>query len=168
MSDQVFRWPHSAIVADYWRSGTGFALSAIFLVLVPPPAIASVFFLALTAIFGLYLAQTILRSRTTLVLGPDGLTISGILGTDTIRWDALDQFALRYYTLRRDKEAGWMDLKLAGGGTKVALDDRFDGFRPILERAWEAARTRDLGISSSTYANLTAAGLLPKSPSRSR
>jgi len=164
MSEEVYRWPRAAIIADYWRSGLAFAACFVVALLVPPLSIAFALFAPLAIVFGLYLAQTILRARTVLKLEPEGLAVSGFLGTRTIRWDALDRFALRYYTLRRDKEAGWLDLKLGGGGTSITLDDRMDGFRHILERAWEAARSRDIGISSSTYANLTAAGVLPKSP----
>jgi hypothetical protein len=168
MSAEAYRWPRAAIMADYWRSGPAFSACFVAALLVPPLSIGFAVFATLALVFGLYLGQTVLRARTTATLVPDGLAISGYFGDQIIRWDTLDGFALRYYTLRRDKEAGWLDLKLAGGGAKVTLDDRIDGFRPILERAWDAARERDLGISSATYANLTAAGLLPKSPPPSR
>jgi hypothetical protein len=164
MNEETYSWPRAAVIGDYMRSGIGFGASFLFLLLVTPASLAFVFFLVLSIVFGLYLAQTVLRAHTVLMLLPEGLEVRGFLGNRMIRWDALDQFALRYYTLRRDKEAGWMDLKLASGGATVTLDDRLEGFRPILERAWEAARARDIGISSTTYANLTAAGLLPKSP----
>ncbi len=164
MTDDIWRWPRAALAGDYLRSGIGFGISLLFLLLVPLGSIASFSFLILTVIFSLYLAQTVLRAKTTLALLPEGLAVAGFFGNRVIRWDALDQFSLRYYTLRRDKAAGWMDLKLGSGRNIVTLDDRLDGFRPILARAWEAARERDIGISSSTYANLTAAGLLPKSP----
>lgn len=160
---ETYRWPSRAITADYVRSGIAFALSALFLLLVPLGSLISYLLLALVGIFGAYLGQVFLRARSQLTLLPEGLAISGFFGTHLIRWDALDQFALRYYALRRDKAEGWMDLKLGAGRTVVTLDDRLDGFRPILERAWKAARDRDLGISSSTYANLTAAGLLQRS-----
>mgnify|MGYP000877332674 CR=1 FL=1 len=165
MSAGAYRWPRAALIADFWRSGPAFAACILGVLLLPPLSVAFIVLVLLALVFGLYLGQTVLRSRAVMTLDPDGLAISGYFGDRMIRWDALDQFALRYYTLRRDKEAGWMDLKLAAGGTKITLDDRLDGFRPILERAWEAARARDLGISSSTYANLTSAGLLPKSSS---
>lgn len=165
MSGGAYRWPRSAVIADYWRSGPAFVVCVLGALLLPPLSVAFIVLVLLALVFGLYLGQTVLRSRTVMTLGPEGLAISGYFRDRMIRWDALDQFALRYYTLRRDKEVGWMDLKLAAGGTKITLDDRLDGFRPILERAWEAARARDLGISSSTYANLTSAGLLPKSSS---
>ena len=163
MTKATYRWPAAALRADYLRGGFGFAASLLLALLIPPPSIAFFVFLGLTIVFGLYLAQAALRARTSLTLLPEGLAVAGFFGNRLIRWDTLDQFALRYYTLRRDKEAGWMDLKLASGKDAVTFDDRLDGFRPILERAWEAARARDIGISSATYANLTAAGLLPKS-----
>ena len=164
MSGEIYRWPVSALAGDYLRSGIGFALSTLFFLLVTPGSIAFYALLILAVLFGLYLVQTALRARTVLTLLPEGLAVAGFFGHRLINWKALDHFALRYYTLRRDKQAGWMDLKLGSGGYAITLDDRLAGFRPILERAWEAARERDIGISSSTYANLTAAGLLPKTP----
>jgi hypothetical protein len=164
MSEEIYRWPRRALAGDYLRSGIGFGLSFLFFLLIPPRSIAFFAFLILTVIFGLYLAQTALRARMVLTLLPEGLAVTGFFGNRLIRWQALDHFALRYYALRREKGAGWMDLKLGSGGYTVAIDDRLDGFRSILERSWQAARERDIGISSSTYANLTAAGLLAKTP----
>ncbi len=164
MSEAIYRWPLSALAGDYLRSGIGFALSFLFFLLVPPGSIAFFALLALAVLFGLYLAQTALRARTVLTLLPEGLAVTGFFGNRLISWKALDQFALRYYTLRREKGAGWMDLKLGSGGYTVTIDDRLDGFRSILARSWQAACERDIGISSSTYANLTAAGLLAKTP----
>ena len=164
MSEAIYRWPSTALAGDYVRSGLGFALSFLFFLLVQPGSVSFFALLALSVVFGLYLAQTALRAHTALTLLPEGLAIAGFFGHRVIRWEALDHFALRYYTLRRGKAAGWMDLKLGSGGYSITLDDRLDGFRAVLERAWDAARRRDIEISSSTYANLTTAGLLPKSP----
>ena len=164
MTEEVYRWPANALRGDFLRMGLCLSVCVLFLALVPATSIAFFALAALTIAFGAYFAQTLLRARTTLTLVPEGLAAAGIFGTRVIRWDALDQFALRYYTLRRDKEAGWLDLKLGCPGFSITIDDRLDGFRPILERAWAAASSRDIGLSSSTYANLTAAGLLQKSP----
>jgi len=164
MSEAVFRWPRTALLGDFFRSGIGFVLTLSFLLLVPFRSLAFFAFSPIVVIFGLYVAQTALRARSVMTLLPEGLAVEGIFGRRIIRWAALDVFALRYYTLRRDKQAGWMDLKLGSAGYSITLDDRLGGFHSILERAWQAARERDIGISSSTYANLTAAGLLSKSP----
>lgn len=163
MSEAVYRWPRTALLADFLRSGIGFVLTLLFLLLVPFRSFAFFAFSPIVVIFGLYVAQTGLRARSVMTLLPEGLAVDGIFGQRIIRWDALDLFSLRYYTLRRDKQAGWMDLKLGSAGYSITLDDRLGGFHSILERAWQAARERDIGISSSTYANLTAAGLLSKS-----
>ena len=112
MSGEVYRWPRAALIADHLRSGIGFGASFLFMLLVQPLSLAFLFFAVLTIVFGLYLALTIIRARTALKLEPEGLAVSGLLGRKMIRWDALNDFALRYYTLRRDKEGGWLDLKL--------------------------------------------------------
>ncbi len=164
MTGEIYHWPTTALHGDLVRTGLGFLACAAVLLLVPPTSIVFIAFVVPTIVFAAYVMQTLLRTTTTLTLLPEGLAIQSYLGQRLIRWDTLDQFQLRYYTLRRDKETGWLDLKLGSPGSSITLDDRVEGFRPILERAWEAARARDIGISSSTYANLTAAGLLPKAP----
>ena len=164
MTEEIYRWPRNAIRGDFLRGGIGFAASLLFFILVGGVTSPIGILLGLLAVvFGLFLDQAFLRANTAIKLLPEGLAVAGFFGTTLVRWDALDLFVLRYYTLRRDKQAGWLDLKLGSGSAKITIDDRFDGFRPILERAWQAARVRDIGISSSTYANLTAAGLLQKS-----
>ena len=168
MTDEVYRWPRNAVRGDLIRTGLGFLACAAVLLLVPTVSIMFAAFVIPTIVFASYVIQTLLRATTTLTIQPEGLGITNYLGQRLVRWDTLDEFQLRYYTLRRDKEAGWLDLKLGSPGSSITLDDRVEGFRPILERAWEAASARDIGISSSTYANLTAAGLLSKSPASSQ
>jgi hypothetical protein len=159
MTGSAYRWPPGSLNGDYIRSGLGFGLSFFFAILVPIGSLVFPVLVTLTLVFAAFLAQTTLRARTAFALLPEGLGVSGFFGSRMFRWDELDHFALRYYTLRRDKEAGWMDLKLGAAGRTVTLDDRVDGFHAILARAWQAARDRDLGVSASTFANLTAAGL---------
>ncbi len=163
MTGEAYHWPANALRGDFIRMAICFTVCLAILAAVPVRSLEFVVFVIPAIAFGAYLAQTVLRARTTLTLLPEGLAVAGFFGTRLILWDTLDQFTLRYYTLRRDKEAGWLDLKLSSPGASITIDDRVDGFRPILQRAWEAARSRDIGISSSTYANLTAAGLLHRS-----
>jgi hypothetical protein len=55
-----------------------------------------------------------------------------------------------------------MDLKLKGSGRTITIDDRLDRFNEVLARAWDAARTADVGVSDTTHHNLIAAGIVAK------
>lgn len=158
---QIHRWPARALSGDVIRGAVALG-AALFLLLLVPVA-SSVFFvaLALSVVFGLYLAGTLSRLRSTIEIDEQGVRLSGgLLGAKSIKWTELRRFELRYFSLRRDRKEGWMDLKLHGGRQTIAIDDRLDRFHDVLARAWEAARAAEVGVSEATHANLIAAGVI--------
>ncbi len=50
---------------------------------------------------------------------------------------------LAYYSTRRDRRDGWMQLELRAGASTIRLDSRIDGFAELVERAALAAAARD-------------------------
>jgi hypothetical protein len=78
-----------------------------------------------------------------------------------IAWAELDRLKLAYYSTRRDRRAGWMQLELAGGSARVTLDSRIDGFDLLVRRAAEAAAVRGIALSEATVANLDSLGVRP-------
>jgi hypothetical protein len=66
---------------------------------------------------------------------------------------------LAYYSTRRDRKSGWMQLKLAAGRSRLSLDSRLDGFERLVRHAALAAAGRDLELSEATAANLHALGI---------
>ena len=77
----------------------------------------------------------------------------------TIQWAELDQMRLAYYSTRRDRRSGWMQLDLGAGGAKVRLDSRIEGFDQVVRRAAAVASERGLALSEATWANLQALGI---------
>ena len=49
---------------------------------------------------------------------------------------------LAYYSTRRDRRDGWMQLDLRSGWSSVRLDSRIEGFAELVERAARAADDR--------------------------
>jgi hypothetical protein len=159
----IHRWPAASLAGDFARGGVGFAVTLFLLLVLPVASIAFAVCLILALVFGFYLADTARKLASHVELDEGGVRVTrGVAGGKTIRWGELERFELRYYSLRRDRKEGWMDLTLKGGGRTIKLDDRLDRFDRILACAFEAARTREVGLSQATYANLIAAGLLPK------
>ena len=117
-------------------------------------------FAALFAVFGL---RTALRHRTSLEMTEAELRASGPRRV-AIVWSELDHLKLAYYSTRRDRRAGWMQLDLAAGPARLRLDSRIDGFGEVVRRAAAAAAARGLALSDATLANLQALGVdLPQS-----
>ena len=159
----IHRWPPSALSGDLIRGSLATGVSFLLMILSPVPSIAFFGLLVLSLLFGLYLAGTVSRWTSVIEVDDQGLRLSGgLFGARQILWRDLKRFELRHFPLSRDREKGWMDLKLKGPVATVAIDDSLDRFNEVLARAWEAARAAELGISDSTHANLIAAGLLPK------
>lgn len=148
------RYPPSALCRDYVCGGIGILLCGIPLMLTPLPPLTVVICLLLAALFGLYLWQTGRRQRTRIALTSSGIQdpANGV----TIRWDAVSRVALRYFSVRRDGEAGWLELTLTGNGEVLKLDSRLVGFGEIARRAAEAAANNRLAVDSVTRRNFDA------------
>jgi hypothetical protein len=159
----IHRWPVRALSGDIIRGAVACGVALFFLLLIPIASIVFFIVLALGVVFGLYLASTLSRLRSTIEVDEQGVRLSGgLLGTKSVKWRELRRFELRYFSLKRDRTEGWMDLKLQGSGQTIAIDDRLDRFHEVLARAWEAARAADVGVSEATHANLIAAGIIAK------
>ena len=58
----------------------------------------------------------------------------------SIEWDRLDRLKLSYFSTKRDRSDGWMQLTVgSAGGRTVKIDSSLDGFHDVVERAARAA-----------------------------
>jgi len=146
------------MVGDYRRAAAGFVPTAAILLAAPLGAVGGVVLGGFAALFLLFGIRTALRHRTQVEMTDIGLSASGPLGA-TIRWDDLDSIKLAYYSTRRDRRDGWMQLELRAGSSRIRLDSRIDGFTALVERAARAAEARGLERSAATAANLEALGV---------
>ena len=96
-----------------------------------------------------------MRHGTILEVGETGLRAVGLRRV-TIPWAALDRMKLAYYSTRRDRKAGWMQLQLGAGPARLTIDSRLDGFEQLVRHATIAAASRNLDLSEATAANLQA------------
>jgi hypothetical protein len=153
-----YAYPTSAMYGDYLRAAGGFVPTAAILATVPVGMVAATVlsgFVALFAVFGL---RTILRHGTRFDMTGSALRASGLRRT-SIAWEELDRMTLAYYSTRRDRRDGWMQLELRSGWTKVRLDSRIEGFAELVDRSARAARSRGLTLNGATLANLAALGV---------
>jgi hypothetical protein len=110
-------------------------------------------------LFALFFVRTAMRQRTRFVLGPDTLCADGP-GGKVVEWNRLDRLKLSYFSTKRDRTGGWMQLSVgsAGAGT-VKVDSALDGFYDIVERAAAAALANGVELTLATRANLKSMGI---------
>lgn len=111
-------------------------------------------------IFAAYGARTGIRSRTRYIVDKDGISESG-LRRASVRWRGLREMRLDYYSTRRDRTKGWMQLKLTGEGAKIRIDSSLEGFAEIAALAAGAAAERRLELPAATRTNLSGLGISP-------
>lgn len=151
-------YPPSAMVGDYVRAAAGLVPAGLLLATVPVSTAAGIVLGGFAAIFAAFGARTALRHGTRIEMTEIELRAEGPRPS-VIRWAELDRLRLAYYSTRRDRRSGWMQLDLAAGGTRLRVDSRLDGFDQVVRRAAVVAMARGLELNEATAANLEALGI---------
>lgn len=153
----AYRYPARAVAAEYARASIGLALTLGPLALLRPAAAVAWALAAAAALFLVYFARTACRQLTHIELDEAGIRTRGPLGA-AIRWAELRSLRLAYYSTRRDREEGWMQLKLRDGRRTIRIDSDLDGFAQLARAAAGRARQCGLEIDAATRGNLSALG----------
>jgi len=153
------RYSQQTLLADYGRAGAGVLLCGAPLLLLDVNRWLAIVLLLGFLLFAAFLVRTALRHRTRYVLGPDTLCADGPMGT-LVEWDRLDRLKLSYFSTKRDRTDGWMQLTVGSVGNRsIRLDSSLDGFHDVVERAARAAEAGGLQLGEATRANLKAMGI---------
>ena len=158
-----FAYPTSAMLGDYARAAAGFVPTAAALAALPVDLTAATVLGGFAALFGVFGVRTALRHGTSIEISDTALNASG-LRPASIRWSELDRMRLAYYSTRRDRRDGWMQLDLRSGWAKMRIDSRIEGFTELVRASARAAEMRGLALDSATSANLEALGVKPRIP----
>lgn len=152
------RYHRRDLSADLLRAGLGVAACVTPMFFIAPGATAT-YVLAVPAVFfALFGLRTWLHTHTEIKLDETGISLTG-LSTAKIDWVRLDTLKLSYFSTRRDREAGWMQLKLRGGGQKISIHSTLEDFETVCRKAFHAAQSRDLELSDATARNFAVIGL---------
>jgi len=151
-------YPASAMLGDYLRTAAGLVPAGVLLATVPVGDVAATVLGGFATIFAVFGLRTALRHGTRLEMTDDELRASGAVSR-TIAWAEIDRVKLAYYSTRRDRKSGWMQLELGAGPARVSLDSRIAGFDRLARRAAEAAVLRRIALSDATLANMEAIGI---------
>jgi Ca2+/Na+ antiporter len=160
LNSAELRYPRQTLWADYLRAAAGVLLCGAPLLLLQINRWVAYVLVAGFLLFALFLVRTAVRHQTRYVLGPDTLCADGPAGT-LVEWVRLDRLKLSYYSTKRDRSGGWMQLSIGStGGRLVKVDSSLDGFHDIVERAARAAEAAGIDLSEATRTNLRAMGIL--------
>ncbi len=156
---KVFHYPLGALAADYAGSAVGLACSAAPLAFVELAAPVAWLMAAAAALFLVYFARTVCRQFTRIELDETGIRARGrpcLPSGTAIRWADLCALRLDYFSTRRDREGGWMQLKLADGRRTLRIDSALEGFVEVALRSANEAARLELALEPSTVSNLQA------------
>ena len=154
----TFHYSWRDLLPDYAGSTIGLAFSLGPLAAVNPVLPVAWVLAAVAALFLVYFARTVCRQLTHIDLDETGICARGPLGA-VIRWEDLRSLRLDYYSTRRDREGGWMQLRLRDAGCTIRIDSELGGFIDLVRAAALEARRRGVDIDEATRANLGQLGL---------
>jgi hypothetical protein len=160
-------YPTSAMIGDYLRAAAGFVPAAAMLATLPLGSITAVVVGGFAALFAGFGIRTIIRHRTRLEVTGSALRATGLCRASIV-WEELDGMNLAYYSTRRDRREGWMQLDLRSGRSRIRLDSRITRFAELVEMSARAASARGLTLSAATAANLAALGVRAEAEGRIR
>jgi hypothetical protein len=151
-------YPTSAVLGDYFRAAAGCVPATAILATMPVNAIAGTALAGLALLFAVFGIRTMLRHCSRLEMTESALRATGLLRASIV-WQELDRMRLGYYSTRRDRRDGWMQLELRSGSSSINLDSRIEGFAELVARSVRAAERRGLSLDSATLANLAVLGV---------
>lgn len=152
------RYRGMALSWDYLRAGTGLAFTAgPVLLLEPMPAVAVVLS-CLALLFVVFAVRTGLRHLTVIEVSAEGIAARGPFSC-SIPWREVTRLRLDYFSIGRERERGWMQLKVSSRFRRLRVDSTIDRFAELASAAAKFARDHAVPIADSTAANFHALGI---------
>ena len=149
------RYTPRALNADLLRAGIGLFCCLVPLAAVDFGAVVTLVFAVPAALFAIFGLRTWRNRAITVRVDADGISIP----SRTIAWHDLGGLKLSYFSTRRDRENGWMQLKIQGQNRTIALNSALEDFETVCRAAFEAARRHDIELTDASARNFAALGL---------
>jgi len=154
----ALRYSWRVLLRGYAGSVFGIGCSLAPLALVHPAGPIAWVLTAAGALFLVYFGRTVCRQLTHFELNETGIRARGPLGA-AIRWEELRSLRLDYYSTRRDREGGWMQLRLRDTQRTIRIDSELEGFVELVRGAAREAQRHGAALDEATRANLGALGI---------
>ena len=151
-AETTLRYGKPSLIGDYLRGGGGLAVAVAALFIVPPLWWTLGIFGSLSLLFAWFLFRTYEKQVSAVTLAPQGVILRGFKER-RLAWEELQAMTLRFYGTRREvknREGGFLQLKLSDGGGKLVFDSSLEGFDKLAEEAAQAARRQALTLDAVT------------------
>ncbi|MFV3131876.1 hypothetical protein [Niveispirillum sp. KHB5.9] len=154
------RYPADSLKADALRAGLGLAVTLGPLALVGFDAhpLVAVPLLAGAGLFGWLGLRTLARRGAYCRLSDQGLVMPRGFFMVMVRWDQITGVKLRYYSTKKDKSGGWMQLTIQAGRGRYSIESQLVGFDAITARVAELVVERGLPVDETTKENFLSLG----------
>jgi hypothetical protein len=151
-------YPLRSLLLDDARAAVGLLLTAGPLFLAALAPVFAYVFTGFAVLFLIFGVKTLLRHTTVIEVDQDGVRDHG-WPRRAIAWADLTTVQLRYFSTRRDREAGWMTLRLKSRTATLAVDSTIENFEGLLRQVAEAARARPVDFPAATVGNFEKLGI---------
>jgi len=154
------RYPADALKADGLRAAGGLAVTLGPLALVGFDAhpLVAVPLLAGAGLFGWLGIRTLVRQQVRYSLRSDGLGFQTNFVAALLPWDQITGVKLRYYSTKKDRSGGWMQLTLQVGRRRHSVESQLAGFDAIAARVAKLVLERELPVDATTKENFLSLG----------
>lgn len=147
-----------ALRGDLIRASIGLVLTVTPIVIVPAHPAVFGLLLGAAILFGIFLVRTLIRQNSAVKVDDGSLTVTGPIPR-RLDWRDLKDLKLRYFSTRRDRTSGWMQLSLKGAKGRITVESTLDRFDDLVDRATQAAYANRLALDGTTLDNLVAMGV---------
>ncbi len=153
-----YRYPSRNLRGDYARAGIGMLLTGAPMM---QAGGVPVMMVALGGLFLMFLGfgiRTWTRHRTRIGIDEEALHVLGPRRR-RIPWDELEGVTLKYFSTRRDRTGGWMELTLRGRAGGIKIDSSLERFDELAALIAGKARDRGVAIDETSRENFAALGI---------
>jgi hypothetical protein len=152
-------YPPAAALADLARAGIGAGAVAVPLLVVGTETPIGPVLLVMLAVFAAFGVRAALLLLTRYRVDEGGIGTIGPVAR-SLSWADVRRIKLAYYSTRRDRSGGWMQLTLIGRRCRLSLDSRVDGFAGVARLAADAAAANGAVLDGATLGNFRALGIV--------
>jgi hypothetical protein len=146
-------YPLSRLWPDYLRAGIGLAICLGLVLFVAPQSVIFALLVGLSLLFAWLGAVTVWRQQIEIELDASGVIRRGWGRMVALSWPTVKAVTLRYYSTRRDRSEGWLQLVIEAEGGTLRVDSNLIGFPSLVERAFAAAEQNGVAISEISRLN---------------
>lgn len=152
------RYRGRVLSGDYLRAGAGLAFTAGPVLLLEPAPVVATILSAFAVLFGVFALHTGLRHLTVIEITDEGIAVRGPLPC-RIPWREVTRLKLDYFSTGRERQRGWMQLKVGGGFRRIRVDSTIDGFKEMATAIAGFAMDYEIPLANAAVANFHALGI---------